>query len=302
MTSVMPSASIETFAVELPHGIRLSCRACGPRGAPLLVFLHGFPEAAFVWDEVMLALAGPWRCVAPNLRGYEVSSAPSDVASYRAKHLVQDVAALIGALGGPAAGLAAHDWGGAVAWNLAVQQPQLIGRLAILNSPHPGTFLRELQNNPAQQQASAYMNFLCQPDAEALLAEDDYARLWPFFDHLGDGAPWLTPALKDQYRAVWRAGLTGSLNYYRASPLRPATGADSAVNRLSFPPEQITVRLPTLVLWGEADTALLPSLVEGLEAWVPQLDLKRVPGASHWILHEQPTLVADALRGHFGAR
>jgi pimeloyl-ACP methyl ester carboxylesterase len=84
--------------------------------------------------------------------------------------------------------LVAHDWGGAVAWNLANQQPQLIKRLAIVNSPHPGTFLRELKTNPKQQAASAYMNFLIRPDAEALLAENDFARMWPFFSKAKDGA------------------------------------------------------------------------------------------------------------------
>lgn len=291
----MTPPHVETFFAELPHGIRLSCRACGPREAPVLLFLHGFPEAAFVWDEVMGALADRYRCVAPNLRGYEQSSKPPEVEAYRAKHLVQDLAALIGQLGAPVAALVAHDWGGAVAWNLAVQQPQLIGRLAIINSPHPGTFLRELQHNPAQQAASAYMNFLCRPDAEQLLAENDYARLWPFFTGM-NGGTWLTGAVKQQYREVWRAGLTGPLNYYRASPMRPPTPDDPAAMKLQFTAEQVTVRVPTLVIWGEEDTALPPELVDGLEDFVPQLQLQRVPGASHWIVHEQPGFVSRALR------
>lgn len=291
----MISPAVETFIADLPHGIRLSCRACGPLGAPVLVFLHGFPEAAFVWDEVMLSLADRYRCVAPHLRGYERSSKPPQVEAYRAKHLVQDIGALISSLGAPIAALVAHDWGGAVAWNLAVQQPQLIERLAIVNSPHPGTFLRELQHNPAQQAASAYMNFLCRPDAEALLAENDFARLWPFFTGM-NGAAWLTEAVKQQYREVWQAGLTGPLNYYRASPMRPPTPDDPAAMKLQFTAEQVTVHVPTLVLWGEDDTALPPALVDGLEDFVPALQLRRVPGATHWIVHEQPGLVSRALR------
>ncbi|AKJ31211.1 alpha/beta fold hydrolase [Caldimonas brevitalea] len=297
----MTSPAIETYFADLPHGIRLSCRACGPRDAPVLVFLHGFPEAAFIWDDVMLSLADRWRCVAPNLRGYEASSKPTEVEAYRAKHLVQDLVALIESLGAPVAGLVAHDWGGAVAWNLAVQQPQLIGRLAILNSPHPATFLRELQRNPAQQESSAYMNFLCRPDAETLLAADDYAKLWPFFANMGVVQDWLTDAVKAQYRAVWDAGLTGPLNYYRASPLRPPTEADRAALKIEFQPEQVTVRVPTLVLWGENDVALPVGLLDGLEAYVPQMTLRRVPGASHWIVHEEPELVSAALREHFSA-
>jgi pimeloyl-ACP methyl ester carboxylesterase len=163
---------IETFLQPLPHGISLSCRAAGVRGLPVLVFLHGFPEGAFVWDELLLHFAAKgFRCVAPNLRGYAGSSAPTDVAAYRPKHLVQDIAALIAieSPGQPLACLVAHDWGGAVAWNLANQMPQLMRKLAILNSPHPGTFLRELKASPRQQAASAYMHFLVQPDAESLL-------------------------------------------------------------------------------------------------------------------------------------
>jgi len=124
----------------------------------------------------------------------------------------------------PLAALVAHDWGGAVAWNLANQQPQLLERLVIINSPHPGTFLRELQHSPEQQAASAYMNFLIRPDAEALLAANDYERLWKLFSNMGATTgryAWLTEAARDRYRNVWNHGLTGGCNYYRASPLRP---------------------------------------------------------------------------------
>ena len=113
--------TIESFQQALPHGITLSCRAAGVRGRPVLMFLHGFPEAAFVWDDLLDHFAQPehggYYCIAPNLRGYERSSAPADVKAYRAKPLVQDIAALIDTVGGPLECLVAHDWGGAVAWN-----------------------------------------------------------------------------------------------------------------------------------------------------------------------------------------
>ena len=300
---------IETWLQPLPHGITLSCRAAGARGRPVLMFLHGFPEAAFVWDPLLEHFARPenggYRCVAPNLRGYEQSSAPSDVAAYRAKHLVQDIAALIAieAQGQPLACLVAHDWGGAVAWNLANQLPQLSAKLAIINSPHPGTFLRELKSNPKQQAASAYMNFLIRPDAETLLAQDDYRRLWDFFLNMGAGQNadgtgygWLTEEVKARYRDVWNRGLTGGCNYYRASPLRPPRADDPAAASIELPREMLTIALPTLVLWGLGDTALPPELIEGLDDYIPQLTLQRVPGATHWIVHEQPQLVIDALQ------
>ena len=289
---------------SLSHGITLDCRIAGAEGRPVMLFLHGFPEAAFVWDEMLAFFSDPahggYLCVAPNLRGYAGSSAPSDVAAYRAKHLVQDLVALKDLLSPhqPLACLVAHDWGGAVAWNMANQHPELMRQLAIINSPHPGTFLRELQSSPEQQAASAYMNFLIRPDAEVLLAEDDYRRLWAFFTNMGavDGPyAWLTEDVKAQYREVWSQGLTGALNYYRASPLRPPRDNDSAAAAITLPKSMLEILVPTLVLWGMNDIALPPGLVDGLEDYIPDLRLQRIADGSHWLVHEQPALVAQSL-------
>ena len=296
---------IETFDAALPHGITLSCRAAGRVGAPLLVFLHGFPEAAFVWDEILEHFGERYRCVAPNLRGFGPSSAPADAEQYRVKHLMADLEALIAHCGGaPIEALVAHDWGGAVAWTLAALRPELLKRLVIVNSPHPATFLRELQHSPQQQAASAYMNFLCRPDAEALLAENDYARMWPMFENMGavdpqrEGGGWLTEPVRQQYRAIWDAGLSGGCNYYRASPLRPPTTLDAAVMKIAFAPEFVTVKRPTLVIWAEDDIALPVALIDGLDAFIPDLRLVRVPGATHWIIHERPKFVAAEIEQH----
>jgi len=291
-------------SVSLSHGITLDCRMAGAEGRPVMLFLHGFPEAAFVWDQMLAFFSDPahggYLCVAPNLRGYAGSSAPSDVAAYRAKHLVQDLVALKELLSPqqPLACLVAHDWGGAVAWNMANQHPELMRQLAIINSPHPGTFLRELQSSPEQQAASAYMNFLIRPDAEVLLAEDDYRRLWAFFTNMGavDGPyAWLTEDVKAQYREVWSQGLTGALNYYRASPLRPPREADAAAAAITLPKSMLDILVPTLVLWGMNDIALPPGLVDGLEDYIPDLRLQRIADGSHWLVHEQPALVAQSL-------
>jgi len=288
----------EKFQQALPNGITLSCRAAGERGRPVLMFLHGFPEAAFVWDELLEHFARPenggYRCVAPNLRGYEKSTQPTDVKQYRAKLLVQDIAALIEIEGAPIECLVAHDWGGAVAWNLANQLPHLTAKLAIVNSPHPGTFLRELKSNPKQQETSAYMNFLVRPDAEQLLRADDYRRLWAFFTDWGS-APWLTEAVKQQYREVWDASLEGGCNYYRASPVRPPTAEDPGAAAITLPHDMLTVNLPTFVLWAMDDAALPPELIDGLGDYIPDLTLERVEGATHWIIHERPALVIDRL-------
>ncbi|MBL8313415.1 MAG: alpha/beta fold hydrolase [Rubrivivax sp.] len=271
--------------------MRLACRAAGdePRR---VILLHGFPEAAFVWDEVLLRLAPQIGGLAPNLRGYPGSSQPTEASAYRPRHLVGDLVALIESTGGTLDLLVAHDWGGAIAWNLAAERPDLLRRLLIINSPHPAAFLRELRHNPAQQVASAYMNRLCQPDAEQLLAREGYARLLAM---LG-GADWLTPALSERYREAWREGLTGPLNYYRASPLRPPTGPADALHSLVLLDEDFTVRVPTTVLWGEQDRALLPGLLHGLNRWVPDLRIVRVPEASHWIVHEESARVVALIQ------
>ena len=295
---------IQTFQAVLPHGITLSCRAAGAAPAPRVLLLHGFPEAAFAWDGVMQALAPHARCLAPNLRGFEKSSSPAEVEAYRARHLMQDIEALIAHSGGPVDLLVAHDWGGALAWNLAAMRPELMKRLLIINSPHPATFLRELRANPAQQAASAYMNFLCRPDAEALLTENDFARLWPFFERMG-GKTWLNDDLRARYREAWSMGLTGGLNFYRASPLRPPAPSDprvaQALQAVQLPEALVTSRVPTAVLWGEGDHALLPCLLDGLDRWVPDLRLTRVPQASHWIVHEQPERVVEEIRRNLAA-
>ena len=259
-----------------------------------------------MWDEMLAHFAKPenggYRCIAPNLRGFEKSSAPTEVSAYRPKFLTQDIAALIALeteqSGGELAMLVAHDWGGAVAWSVANQMPHLMKKLAIINSPHPGTFWRELKSNPKQQAASAYMNFLIRPDAEKILLEDDCRRLFEFFTNMGAATgprAWLTEPIKQQYREVWTASLTGGCNYYRASPLRPPTPTDKGAAGVDLPRSMLTIDVPTLVVWALDDIALPPELIDGLDDYIPNLTLKTVPNATHWIIHEQPELVVGYL-------
>ena len=312
------ASPIRCWQQALPHGISLSCRACGEPGRPTLLFLHGFPEGAWVWDPLLLHFSKPenggYHCVAPNLRGYERSSAPEDVKAYRAKYLVQDIVALIDVLCGelcgdrcgakPLAALIAHDWGGAVAWSLANQHPERLRQLVIVNSPHPGPFLKALQSHPAQQAASAYMNFLVEPTAAAHLAANDFERLFGFLTgqdsaltslsarNAGQApAHWLSPERQAQYRQVWQHGLQGGLNYYRASPLRPATATDPGATHIDIPASALTIDVPTLVLWAQDDVALLPCLSEGLDAHIADLTLVPIEGATHWVVHEKPAQV-----------
>lgn len=287
---------IETWQQDLPHGIQLSCRAAGAKGQPVLMFLHGFPEAAFVWDQMLLHFSKPenggYRCVAPNLRGYEKSSQPQDVASYRAKFLVQDIASLIQIEAGsaPLKALVAHDWGGGVAWNLANQLPRLMHKLVIINSPHPGTFLRDLKSNPAQIAASEYMNYFCEPQAAAELSANQFEMLFGFLEK-GIKPTWLTPEVKAHYIAAWSEGLQGGLNYYCASPLKPSKPGENTLQNLELPDSMLRINVPTLLLWGLKDVALLPSLNEGLSQFIPQLTYVTIENGSHWVVHEHPDVV-----------
>ena len=309
------NTDIQTWQQNLPHGITLSCRASGETGRPVLLFLHGFPEGAWVWDPLLTHFSQPenggYRCVAPNLRGYERSSAPEDVKAYRAKYLVQDILALIEAECGhaPLAALVAHDWGGAVAWNLANQHPERLRQLVIINSPHPGPLLQALQHDPAQQAASAYMNFLVQPEAAALLAANDFERLLGFLTGQDTSLTsltatpdstsrpdWLTADVQGKYRVVWQHGLQGGLNYYRASPLRPATTSDPGASAIQIPEEALRIDVPTLLLWALDDVALLPCLTEGLDAHIAQLKRVSIEKATHWVVHEQPDRVMAEIR------
>ncbi|MDP4608403.1 MAG: alpha/beta hydrolase [Burkholderiaceae bacterium] len=293
-------AAIRHERVTLANGTTLQVRLSGPQPSHttrVLLFVHGFPEAAFVWDALLAHFSQPahggFLCIAPNLRGFDDSDSPTDPKAYKPKYLVDDLACLIDHYSqGPLAALIAHDWGGAVSWNLASSRPELMRGLLIINAPHPATLLRELQTNTAQQAASAYMNYLARDDAEQLLSANDFAKLWPFFNNDLDQTPkWLTEATKNQYRDVWHKGLTGGCNYYRATPLRPATHSSDAIQHLDIPPDLGRVTLPTRVLWGLLDKALQPGLLTGLEHHVPQLTLQTVANASHWLVHEQPELV-----------
>ena len=261
-----------------------------------MLFLHGFPEFWAAWRKPMAHFAARgWLCVAPDLRGYNLSDKPEGVEPYRVKHLMADVLAVAAHYAKGKFVLVAHDWGGAVAWAVAIGHAERLKRLVMINSPHPYLFWREMLNNPAQQKASAYMNLFRLPKAERVLSENGYARLLTAFGHFDKA--WSAELVQ-----AWSqpGALTGGLNYYRASPLYPPTPDDPGPKKLQFKPEDFMVRVPTLVLWGEQDTALLSSLLDGLEGFVPDLKLVRMAEASHWIVHEKPDLVCSEMEKFVG--
>lgn len=264
----------------------------------LILFVHGFPEFWYEWQDQLDEFGQDYQAVALDMRGYNLSSKPTEVAAYHAKHLIEDLRCLIEYLGHKTCVLVAHDWGGAVAWTFAASHPEYVEKLVIINAPHTATFARELTHNPAQQAASQYMLLFRMDKAERVMTENNYARLVAMLQSAGSNGEWLTEDDKARYLKAWSqpGAVTGGLNYYRASPLYPSSADGPGASAVQIDPRRVTVRMPTLVIWGDADTALLPSLLDGLEQYVPDLTLKRIPDGSHWVIHEQPKLVNEYIR------
>ena len=295
-------ATIEFRYAALPNGITLHYAACGA-GSPIL-FVHGFPEFWYEWKDLLADFGRDHLALAPDMRGYNLSSKPGEVEAYRTKHLVEDLRLLLDHLGARRCVMVGHDWGGAVAWSFAAMHPERLDQLIIINAPHPVIFARELRDNPAQQQASAYMNLFRSAKAERVLAEDNYLRLQrSTLDAWAANGGAATEADRAAYLAAWSqpGALTGGLNYYRASPLHPPdSGAPTEAPDLA--PDAFLVRVPTLVIWGERDHALLLGNLEGLERQAQDLRVIRIPEGSHWVVHEQPARIAGLIRAFIGRR
>jgi pimeloyl-ACP methyl ester carboxylesterase len=286
------------------NGVRLHYISVGQ--GKLMMFVHGFPEFWGEWENQLIEFGKDFQAVALDMRGYNLSAKPGDVDAYHAKHLIEDLRALSEHLGHQKVILVAHDWGGAAAWSAAMRYPEWVEKLIIINSPHPAIFARELLNNPDQQAASQYMLLLRSSKAEDILSENNYARLMDMVSQFG--SKWeMTDDVRQKYLTAWSqpGALTGGLNYYRASPLYPPVAPEDVAgikSILSLPPEMLSVKVPTLVVWGEQDRALLTGNLDGLEDYVPDLTIKRIPDGSHWVSHEQPervnALIRDFLKGH----
>ena len=280
------------------NGIRLHYVSVGK--GKLIMFVHGFPEFWYEWEKQLIEFGQDYQAVAPDLRGYNLSSKPSDVEKYHVKYLIEDLRALAVHLGHEKFIMVGHDWGGGVAWSAAMRHPELLEKLVIINSPHPAVFARELLNNPDQQKASQYMLMLRSAEAERVLSENNFARLSDVLVQFG--SKWeMSEERRLKYIDAWSqpGALTGSLNYYRASPLYPPTSTEDKEqikSILNLPKEMLAVRVPTLVIWGEQDRALLTGNLDGLEEYIEDLTLKRIPDGTHWVIHEQPELVNTLIR------
>jgi pimeloyl-ACP methyl ester carboxylesterase len=277
--------------------LKLHYAASGPEDAHLLLFLHGYPEFWYAWRHQLADLGDAYHCVAPDLPGYNLSSKPVEVARYRTKRLIQDVAAFAAQFSRKRKfTLVAHDWGGDLAWAFAIKHPELLERLIIINAVHPGAFQREIARNPAQGEASQYIHEIRAEGSEARYAANDYALLWRSLEQTAE-AGHLTSADRAAFVRAWSqpGALTGMFNWYRAMRMDPPKPGGQAQAEL-YDDEQLMVRVATRVMWGMQDTALLPGCVEGLERWVPNLDVRHVPDGSHWIVYEKPQLVSETIR------
>lgn len=278
------------------NGIRLHYVKAGQ--GRLILFVHGFPEFWYAWKDQLAEFGRDHLAVAPDMRGYNLSSKPEGVEHYEISHMVADLRALAKSLGHERFTLVAHDWGGGVAWSLAMRHPECLEKLIIVNSPHPATFERELAHNPAQQAASQYMLFFRSSKAEAALSANNYAALVDTVMTAGLKKGHFTEADREAYIAAWSqpGALTGSLNWYRAARIGPPTATDPRARSFEQDLASNTVTVPTLVIWGEKDKALVKENLDGLEQYVPDLTVRRIPDGSHWVVHEQPAVVAGYIR------
>ena len=258
---------------------------------PLIVLLHGFPEFWYGWrlQIAPLAAAG-FRVVAPDMRGYNLSSRPEGVHAYDTDHLTADIRGLIQERGAQSALLVGHDWGGSVAWATAMKYPEVVDRLAILNAAHPRKLSQGL-HHPGQLRKSWYFFFFDLPELPEVVVQ---ANRWHFFRHFLHAAnPPYTPEEMDRYIEAWSqpGAAAGMINYYRSSVRQSPKDAEAALRPISA---------HTLVIWGQRDSYLGPELAEPEHDDVPNLDrVERLDDASHWVHHDEAERVTQLLSGFF---
>ena len=288
--------------VRLRTGVTLNVALDGDRANPAVILLHGFPESHRTWREVAPRLADNFFLVMPDQRGFAASDQPQDVEQYRTDTLIDDVFALADALGIEEFTLVGHDWGGAIAWPAALRGDPRLTRLVIINAPHPVIFQKSLIEDSDQRAASQYITAFRTPGFEKAVEAMGFDT---FFDKSFSGHVDLAiipPEERAQYIAEWSqpGTLTGMLNWYRASQVMvPPPGVTIPLPDFvlkAFP----KVGVPTLVVWGMRDKALLPLQLEGLETLVEDLRIVRVPDAGHFVPWERPEPVIEALRDFLG--
>lgn len=264
-----------------------------------IVFLHGFPQYSGAWTAQLDYFAQHYRVIAPDLPGYNLSDKPTDAAFYQIKNLIAVMAEFIAKINhDQPVYLVAHDWGGALAWPLCAFYPHLVEKLIILNAAHPSTFTREILTNPEQQRKSAYISDLIGDNAETLLTKDNFRFLKDLIKHDANHFPFSDEQLH-AHGTSWQQpdAIASMLKYYQHMPLHQhseSKGAASKSTKSAPRIPNIIIKRPTLVLWGMNDAVFCPTLLTGLEDYVPTLTIKRFTNASHWLHHE----IADEVNHH----
>lgn len=280
--------------VFLPtNGIRLQVTQAGSRYGPLVLLLHGFPDFWYGWRRQIKPLAeAGMRVWAPDQRGYNLSDKPYGIAAYRLDELAKDVLGLIDAAGVDRCYLAGHDWGGAVAWWMALHFPERLYKLAILNMPHPAVMLRTLGSSPAQLRKSWYLFYFQLPFLpEAMLRNKDWEYMVRML--VGGSKPGTFSAEDiDQYRHAWwrKNAITSMLNWYRAAA--------------RIPPElsgELRIRVPTMILWGAQDVALGREMAETTLDLCDQGKLVFFENSSHWVQLDEAEAVNKYLVDFFSS-
>jgi pimeloyl-ACP methyl ester carboxylesterase len=289
--------------VALSTGVTLNVATAGDAARPSVIFLHGFPESHRTWRGLAPLLESDFHLVMPDQRGFAGSDRPQSVADYSADKATDDIFALADALGLERFALVGHDWGGAIAWSAALRGDPRLERLAIINAPHPVIFQKSVVENAEQRAASQYINAFRVPGFEQAV---EGMGLETFFEKTFGNHVDLTSipqTEKRQYLADWAqpGALTAMLNWYRASRLMvPPPGLSVPIPDWllkAFP----KVEVPTIVIWGMRDSALLPVQLEGLDLLVSDLAIERIADAGHFAPWEKPQAVAAALKPFLAA-
>ncbi|MFM5884659.1 MAG: alpha/beta fold hydrolase [Novosphingobium sp.] len=287
--------------VTLASGIELDVVDEGPRDGPALIFLHGFPESHRTWRHQIAHLSDRYRCVAPDQRGYRGSSKPQDVASYTPDKLIGDVFQLADALGIDRFTIIGHDWGGAIAWGVAItgQMNGRVSRAVIANAPHPVGYSRLVWENRHQREASQYFRTFRDTANDDLVREHGLGgMLLKAFEGRLETEDRMEPAERAQLLKDWenREAAFAMLNWYRASPLHvPALDEPYVLPADRAPPSLPPLTMPTLVIWALDDLALPPENLDGLETMVTDMTLVRVRDCGHFVPWEAPAVVNAAL-------
>ena len=253
----------------------------------LILMLHGFPEFWYSWRHQIPEFAKDYKVVALDLRGYNDSDKPADKSAYVMDEFILDVEGVIKGLGYDKCILVGHDWGGAIAGNFAYAHPEMVERLIILNLPHPAKFAEGMRN-PQQLLRSSYMFFFQIPWLpEFLIQSSDYQPIETAIKGMAVNKSAFSKEDLEAYKdaAAKRGAMTATLNYYRNIFQQRMTSQDWSV-----------LEVPTLMIWGEKDTALGKELTYGTEAYVRDFQIKYIPDCSHWVQQEKPELVNQYMR------